>query len=85
MLRISDAIRSSATEDGAILLDIRHGRILGLNRMGSAIFQMLKCGVEPSQIACEISRECGANMTEVQVDVRQFIESLQKHGVFEAS
>jgi hypothetical protein len=85
MFRISDAIRTSVTQDGAILLDIRHGQILGLNRMGSAIFQMLQCGVEPSQIAREISREFGANISEVQVDVLEFIESLQKHGVFEVS
>jgi len=85
MLRISDAIRSTATQDGAILLDIRHGQILSLNRMGSAIFQMLKRGVEPSQIAREISREFGANVTEVQADVLEFIESLQKHDVVEAS
>jgi hypothetical protein len=84
MFRISKAIRSTATEDGAILLDIRHGQILGLNRMGSAIFQMLKRGLEPSQIVAEISGEFGTNVAEVQADVLEFIESLQKHDVLEA-
>jgi hypothetical protein len=83
MFRVSDAIRSTATEDGAILLDIRHGQILGLNSMGSAIFQMLKRGLEPPQIVAEISREFGTNVSEVQSDVLEFIESLQKHDVFD--
>jgi Coenzyme PQQ synthesis protein D (PqqD) len=83
MFRVSDAIRSTVTVDGAILLDIRHGQILGLNRMGSAIFQMLKCGLEPPQIAAAISREFGTNVAAVQADVLEFIENLQKHDVLD--
>jgi hypothetical protein len=83
MFRVSDAIRSTATVDGAILLDIRHGQILGLNRMGSAIFQMLTCGLEPPQIAAENSREFGTNVAEVQADVLEFIENLQRHDVLD--
>jgi hypothetical protein len=84
MFRVSDTIRSTATEDGAIVLDIRHGQILGLNRMGSAIFQMLKRGLEPPQIVAEISRESGTNVAEVQADVLEFIGNLQKHDVLKA-
>jgi hypothetical protein len=83
MFRVCDEIRSIATVDGAILLDIRHGQILGLNRMGSAIFQMLKRGLEPPQIAAEITREFGTNVAEVQADVLEFIENLQKHAVLD--
>ncbi len=81
MFKVSDAIRSTATDDGAILLDIRHGQILGLNRIGSAVFQMLKRGLEPPQIVAEISREFGTNAGQVQADVLEFIESLQEHHV----
>jgi hypothetical protein len=84
MFRVSDSIRSTATADGAILLDIRHGQILGLNRMGSAIFQMLQRGLEPPQIAAEISREFGTSVGPVQADVLEFIENLQKHDVLKA-
>jgi hypothetical protein len=84
MFKVSDAIRSTATDDGAILLDIRHGQVLGLNRIGSAVFQMLKRGLEPPQIVAEISREFGTNAAQVQADVLEFIESLQKHHVVEA-
>jgi hypothetical protein len=83
MFRISDAIRSTSTADGAVLLDIRHGQILGLNRMGSAIFRMLERGLDPAQIAREISKECGANLEEVRADVRVFIERLQESDVLE--
>jgi hypothetical protein len=83
MLKISNAIRITSTADGAILLDVRRGQILGLNRMGSVIFRMLESGVDPAQIAREISKECGVNLEEVRADVRAFIERLQKSDVLE--
>lgn len=81
MLKISEAIRSTSDADGTILLDIRHGRILGLNRMGSAVFQKLERGLTPAEIAGEISREFPVNSEQVRADVLAFIESLEKHNV----
>jgi coenzyme PQQ synthesis protein D (PqqD) len=81
MLKISEAIRSTSNQDGTILLDIRHGRILGLNRMGSAVFRMLERGLEPAEIAGEISRDFPANAEQVRTDVLGFIESLKEHNV----
>lgn len=84
MFRISDAIRSTSSEDGAVLLDVRHGQILGLNRMGSTIFQMLERGLDTDQIAAEISREFGVKIEVVHADVLEFIESLQQRDVLQA-
>jgi hypothetical protein len=81
MLKISEAIRSTSNQDGTILLDIRHGRILGLNRVGSAVFRMLERGLDPAEITREISRDFPANAEQVRTDVLAFIESLKEHNV----
>jgi hypothetical protein len=81
MLKISEAIRSTSGKDGAILLDLRHGGILGLNRMGSAVFRMLERGLDPAEIAGEISRDFPASLEQVRADVLAFIKSLEKHDV----
>jgi len=85
MFRISDAIRSTSTADGAVLLDIQQGRILSLNRMGSRVFEMLRGGLDENQIAGEISKDFGVEADSVQADVLDFIQSLREHNVLSAS
>jgi hypothetical protein len=85
MFKISDAIRSTSTQDGAVLLDIHQGRILGLNKMGSRVFKMLQGGLDQDQIASEISKDCGADVDYVRTDVLDFIKTLQQHNVLQAS
>ncbi len=85
MFKICDAIRSTCTEDGAVLLDIHQGRILGLNKMGSRVFEMLRGGLDQEQIAGEISQEFGVDADYARTDVLDFIKTLQQHNVLQAS
>jgi hypothetical protein len=85
MFKVSGAIRSASTEDGAVLLDVQQGRILGLNRMGSRVFEMLQGGLDREQITGEISKDFGVDADQVRNDVRDFIRALQEHNVLEAS
>jgi Coenzyme PQQ synthesis protein D (PqqD) len=85
MFEISNAIRSTSTEDGAVILDLHHGRILGLNRMGSRIFEMLQSGLDQDQIAGEISKDCGVDVDYARADVLDFIKTLHEHDVLRAS
>ena len=85
MFKISDAIRSTCTEDGAILLDIHEGQILGLNKMGSRVFEMLQSGLDQDQIAGEISKDCGVDVDYVRSDVVDFIHMLENHRVLQAT
>lgn len=85
MFKVSGDIRSTSSEDGAVLLDVHRGRILGLNPMGSRIFTMLERGVDQNQIAGEISDEFGVDAGQVRNDVLDFIQNLQEHNVLEAS
>lgn len=85
MFRISGAIRSTSTRDGAVLLDIQQGRILSLNRMGSRVFEMLRGGLDEDQIAGEISNDFGVDAGSVRADVLDFIRTLREHNVLGSS
>jgi hypothetical protein len=85
MFKVSGGVRSTSTEDGAVLLDIHRGRILGLNRTGARVFEMLQGGVGQDQIVREISKHFGVDADQVRNDVLDFIRTLREHKVLEAS
>ena len=83
MFRICDTIRSTETQDGAIVLNIHHGEIFCLNVIGSKVLELLKRGHDEVRIAEEISREYGANRETVRADVLEFIDTLQRHHILQ--
>jgi hypothetical protein len=84
MFKISDTIRRAETLDGGILLDIHHGQMFCLNIVGAKILELMQQGHDESRIADEISRDFAANREVVRADVRDFIESLQKHHILQS-
>jgi len=78
-LKLSEQIRSTHDQDGAVLLDIRQGQMFRLNPVGSRILELLKLGYPESRITDEISREFGANRETVKSDLREFLTHLEKH------
>lgn len=66
-----------------MLLDIRRGRILSLNLVGSHIFEFLQHGFSQSQIADTISKEFGVATEEARADVSDFVETLRKHDILQ--
>jgi hypothetical protein len=81
--QLSEAIRTTHTQDGGVVLDIRHGRIFALNIVGSKILEFVKKDYEAPQIAQEISQEFGISPEVATADVREFLESLEKHALIE--
>jgi hypothetical protein len=79
MYRISDGVRSTHGQDGAIVLDVQQGQMFNLNLVGSRILELLEKGSAEPDIVNVISREFNASREDVESDVREFIESLQKH------
>ena len=78
MYRVSDTLRTTHSQDGAILLDVQQGQIFNLNLVGSKILELIENGETESNIVNVISREFNASREVVRNDVRQFIESLEK-------
>jgi hypothetical protein len=78
MYRLSNTVRSTHNQDGAILLDIRQGQMFNVNFVGSRILELLKNGSTESAITDKISREFGVGRELAESDVRQFLRALKK-------
>ena len=78
MYRVSDTVRSTHGQDGAIVLDIRQGQMFNLNFVGSRILELLKSGSTESAIVDEIGREFGVRRELAENDVREFLQTLKK-------
>jgi len=75
--RISDTVRSTHNQDGAIVLDIRQGQMFNLNFVGSRILELLKNGSSESVIVDEISRGFSVSRELAENDVREFLQTLK--------
>jgi hypothetical protein len=83
MYRLSDTVRSTHGQDGAIVLDIRQGQMFNVNFVGSRILQLLGEGYLQSEIIDAIVREFDVSRDRVENEVRQFLQTLQKHHLVE--
>jgi DNA-binding CsgD family transcriptional regulator len=83
-VRISDNVRSTHSQDGGIVLDIRQGLLFRLNPVGSRMLDLLKQGYSESQIADEISRQFGVSREMVAADLKEFLSHLGRHHLLES-
>ena len=79
MRRVSDGVRSTHGQDGAIVLDIQEGQMFNLNFVGSRILELLESGSTEQQIVDVVSREFNADIDRVTNDVAEFLEELKAH------
>jgi len=83
MYKVSEGIRSTHGQDGAIVLDIRQGQMFNLNFVGSRILELLESGATEPAIVDEISQKFEVSRDVAESDVREFIESLKQHHLLE--
>ena len=79
MYRVSEGVRSTHGQDGAIVLDIRQGQMFNLNFVGSRILELLNNGSTESAIADQLSRDFDVSRDIAEQDVREFIDALEEH------
>jgi hypothetical protein len=79
MYRVSQGVRSTHGQDGAIVLDVQQGQMFNLNRVGSRVLELLESGSAEPDIVTIISLEFSASQEVVENDVREFIAALRKH------
>lgn len=85
MHKVSDSVRSTHGQDGAIVLDIRQGQMFNLNLVGSIILELLESGSTDEQIVAVISREFNADIETVRKDVAEFLEELKARKLLDAA
>jgi hypothetical protein len=83
MVQVSEHVRKTHSPDGGIVLDILHGQMFRLNFVGSKILELLEQQVTPALIAQEIAVTFGISAEIAERDVREFLETLEKHHLIE--
>ena len=84
MSLLRETIRSTATPDGGIVLDIAGGRLYSLNPAATVVFQSMERGLSRAEAAAELSRRFGIPGDVAANDVREFSEALEKLGLLVA-
>jgi len=83
MYKISDTVRSTHGQDGAIVLDIRQGQMFNLNFVGSRILELLKTGCPQSEVIDTIAQEFSVSRDRVENDLDKFFQTLHEHHIVE--
>jgi hypothetical protein len=83
MTPIANNIRRVSSADGGIVLDVRRGTMFRLNPLGTRVLDLLEQGESLSRITDLISAEFGVSRDVVQTDVKEFLDSLELHGVLD--
>ncbi len=79
-ITISPGVRETASEDGAVLLDIEQGICFSLNPVGLKIWRMLKEQFSLDQITDSLEEEFHTPRLELMADICQFVSQLEaKH------
>jgi hypothetical protein len=83
-MTLSEHIRSTRIEDGAIALDIREGKMFRMNFVGSRIVELIRSQYTERQIVETIANEFSVGVATAESDVQGFLAQLEKHRFLEA-
>lgn len=79
-LTIGPGVRETASEDGAVLLDVEQGICFSLNPVGLRIWELLKRRCSLDQIADTLAQDFSVPRAQLLSDAAEFIEALEaKH------
>lgn len=80
---IAPGVRETASEDGAVLLDIEQGVCFSLNPVGLRIWELLKKQCSLDEIADALGQEFPLTRSQLLSDTSEFIEALEgKHLIY---
>jgi hypothetical protein len=74
---IAPGVRETASEDGAVLLDIEQGICFSLNPVGLRIWELLKKRCSLDQIADALAQEFSVPRSQLLADASEFVEALE--------
>lgn len=74
---IAPSVRETASEDGAVLLDIEQGICFSLNPVGLKIWGLLKKRYSVDQIADALAKDFPVSRSQLFSDVVEFLQALE--------
>jgi len=78
MYRISESVRITYSEDGAIILAIHTGKVLRSNTTASLVLQHLQQRATVPEIIAAVSSRFRLSLSLAATDVSEFLENLEK-------
>src|SRR5215470_1293370 len=77
-IKLSESVRETINQDGAVLLDIKQGLCFGMNLLGAKIWELLKQGCPPAAIVDNLEKEFeGVARSQLEIDVTEFLNELR--------
>lgn len=80
-VEIREWVRSTAHEDGGVLLDLEQGKYFSLNGVGAEIWKKLQAGAALSDIQDHLQALYAAPPDRIRQDLHRFVQRLQELGV----
>src|SRR6266403_2646474 len=80
-LMIAPSVRETASEDGAVLLDIEQGICFSLNPVGLKIWELLKKHYSVDQIADVLGQDFQVPRPQIHSEVVDFLQALEAKGL----
>ncbi len=74
---IAPGVRETASEDGAVLLDIKQGICFSLNPVGLKIWELLKTHHSVDEIADDLAQDFPISRSQIFSDVVEFLQALE--------
>jgi hypothetical protein len=74
---IAPGVRETASEDGAVLLDIEQGICFSLNPVGLKIWELLKTHHSVDEIADDLAQDFPISRSQIFSDVVEFLQALE--------
>jgi hypothetical protein len=78
-MKLSEHMRSTHGQDGAVVLDILHGQMFRLNLVASRMLELLKQGHTETEIAEQLSKEFAVGREIVATDLKEFLSYLERN------
>ena len=82
-MKLSEHVRSTHNQDGAVVLDILHGQMFWLNLVASRMLELLKQGHTEAEITEQLSQEFGVTREIVTADLEEFLRHLERNRLLE--
>ncbi len=78
MVEANSHLQMVVNADGAVILDIKRGKISTLNPTGAFVWQALERGEDLEAIATRLANETGKQVEVLERDLLEFIDALKK-------
>lgn len=79
--KIADHVSHTLIDGEGVLLNQKTGKYLGLNAVGTRIFEMLQSGCTPDQIASQLSDRYKVGEELIRRDMQKFLDDAIRHDI----